>query len=91
MVGWSMIRRTSEKELNEVKFNPYGLELITSIHATTRVKVDLVKSSEVFLRRLEEGLRSSFRSSRSRKVVINEGDKWFKYLDEKENMEKHGG
>nr|GEV63308.1 hypothetical protein [Tanacetum cinerariifolium] len=28
-------------------------------------------------------------SSRRRKVVIDEGDKWFKYLDEEENMEKH--
>ncbi|GJU19629.1 ribonuclease H-like domain-containing protein [Tanacetum coccineum] len=45
----SAIRRTSEKKLNEVKFIPYGLELITSIRATMakpRMKVDLVKSSE---------------------------------------------
>ncbi|GKD16642.1 hypothetical protein Tco_1205800, partial [Tanacetum coccineum] len=45
---------------------------------------------EVFLRSLEEGLRSSFGSSKRRKMVIDEGDQWFKYLDENENMEKHG-
>ncbi|GJT48027.1 hypothetical protein Tco_0974184 [Tanacetum coccineum] len=32
----------------------------------------------------------NFKSSRRRKVVIDEDDKWFKYLDDEENMEKHG-
>ncbi|GJR59611.1 hypothetical protein Tco_1501773 [Tanacetum coccineum] len=35
-------------------------------------------------------LLQNYSSSRKRKVVIEEGDKWFKYLDEEENLEKHG-
>ncbi|GJQ92458.1 zf-CCHC domain-containing protein [Tanacetum coccineum] len=45
-----VISGTSVRELNEVKLIPYGLELITGIHATMAklgMKVDLVKSSGV--------------------------------------------
>nr|GEU53759.1 putative reverse transcriptase domain-containing protein [Tanacetum cinerariifolium] len=49
LIGFGLLW-TSKKKFNEAKFIPYGLELITGIHATVakpRVKVDLVKSSEV--------------------------------------------
>nr|GEW17714.1 hypothetical protein [Tanacetum cinerariifolium] len=63
--SYSAIRRTSEKKLNKVKFIPYGLELITGTHATmakTKMKVDLVKSSEVNKRRWRRARRRSYLS-----------------------------
>ncbi|GJQ93529.1 hypothetical protein Tco_0004668 [Tanacetum coccineum] len=111
IVGLSCaIRKTSEKKLNEVKFIPYGLELITGIHETMakpRMKVDLVKSNGVNKRKMMKKVEGyflvvmevkgfekvlmieNFRSSRRRKVLIDEDDTWFKDLDEEENMEKH--